>query len=130
VEPGIGITASSMATMRPLFVAFFSRSNLFGSSSHGNPNPRNASPLGYLRQRENTEVEELELHSDLAKRIRVTTTVTNTQSKFPSRDKELGTKSNESERGLKGDDKWLTHMENESFEDVGYHTSIEGGAAV
>ncbi|KAH8683351.1 hypothetical protein BGZ60DRAFT_217876 [Tricladium varicosporioides] len=33
VEPGIGIVASSMATLRPLFRTFFARSKLFGSRS-------------------------------------------------------------------------------------------------
>ncbi|CAG8983008.1 hypothetical protein HYALB_00003587 [Hymenoscyphus albidus] len=33
VEPGIGLTASSMATLRPLFADFFSRSKLFGGTT-------------------------------------------------------------------------------------------------
>ncbi|OCK77317.1 hypothetical protein K432DRAFT_249536, partial [Lepidopterella palustris CBS 459.81] len=33
VEPGLGIIASSVATLRPLFRNFFSRSKLFGSST-------------------------------------------------------------------------------------------------
>lgn len=36
VEPGMGITASSMACLRPLFQAFLSRSRLLGSSTPGN----------------------------------------------------------------------------------------------
>ncbi|KAH8596829.1 hypothetical protein B0O99DRAFT_94649 [Bisporella sp. PMI_857] len=34
IEPGIGITASAMATLRPLFLNFFSRSRLLGSSTN------------------------------------------------------------------------------------------------
>lgn len=41
VEAGIGITASSMACLRPLFQAFFFRPRLTGSSTH-KPQYRNA----------------------------------------------------------------------------------------
>lgn len=33
VEPGIGLTAAAMATLRPLFRTFFARSKLFGGTS-------------------------------------------------------------------------------------------------
>jgi len=130
VEPGIGITASSMATMRPLFVAFFSRSKLFGSASHGNIYPRNASQLRYFRRKENITVDELELHSGLGKDIHVTTTVTNIQSSLPGRNREACDNSSESERGLKGEHKWGADLDTHSVEDVGCRTIIEAGAAV
>jgi hypothetical protein len=130
VEPGIGIIASSMATMRPLFVAFFSRSKLFGSTTNGNTYPKNASQLGYFRRRENISVDELELHSDLGKNIRVTTTVTNTQSSLPGRNREACNNSSESERALKGEHKWGADLDTHSVEDAGCRTIIEAGVAV
>jgi hypothetical protein len=131
VEPGTGITASSMATMRPLFVAFFSRSKLFGSTTpRGNTYPRNASRLGYFRKRENTEVEELELHSDLGKSIRVTTTITNTESTRTGQNNEGRTNTSESEMALNEESQWDTIVETDSSKEVGHHTTIEGGLAV
>jgi hypothetical protein len=130
VEPGIGITASSMATMRPLFVKFFSRSKLFGSTTHGTTYLRSPSQLGYFRKRQNTDLEELELHSDLGKSIRVTTTITNTQSTHTGRSKEVGVTTSESERALNEDDKWGANLETESCEDAGPRTVIEGGVAM
>jgi hypothetical protein len=130
VEPGIGITASSMATMRPLFVAFFSRSKLFGSTTRGSTCPRSISRLGYFRKKENTDVEEVELHSDLGKSILVTTTITKTQSTLTGKNKDVGTNSSESERALNGETKWISNVETGSCEDVVYCTTIQGGAAV
>jgi hypothetical protein len=128
VEPGIGITASSMATMRPLFVAFLSRSKLFGSTTRGGSYARTISRLGRFRR--DTDVEELELHSDLGKSIRVTTTIVNTESKRTMRNGEVGKSSSESETALKGEGKWSANLEAESCEDVGHQTRIEAGAAV
>jgi hypothetical protein len=130
VEPGIGIIASSIATMRPLFVAFFSRSKLFDLTTRGNTYPKNTSQLGYFRRRENISVDEIELHSDLGKNIRVTTTVTNTQSSLPRRNREAYTNSSESKRTLKGEYKWGVNLDTHSVEDVGYRTTIEAGVAV
>ena len=55
VEPGIGITAAALATLRPLFRSFLSRSKLFGSSARSR-NGSNAWPAfhkayrgGYVR---------------------------------------------------------------------------------
>jgi hypothetical protein len=123
-----------MATMRPLFVAFFSRSKLFGSTTRGNTNnayPRNASRLGYFRKRENTEVEELDLHSDLGKSIRVTTTITNTESTRVGRNRDIGTDTNESEMALQGETKWIADAETDSVKDLRHtRTVIEAGIAV
>jgi hypothetical protein len=120
-----------MVTMRPLFVAFFSRSKLFGSTTSGNTYPRSASRLGYFRKRENTDLEELELHSDLGKSIRVTTTITKTQSTLTGRNKELDANSSESERALKGENNnWAVNLETDGYEDVGHRTIIEAGVAV
>jgi len=130
VESGISITASSMATMRPLFVAFFSRSKLFGSTTRGGTYPKSISQLGYFRKRENTDVEGLELHSDLGKSILVTTTITKTQSTLTGKNKDDGTNSSESERALNGETQWIANVETNSCEDVVYCTTIQGGVAV
>jgi hypothetical protein len=130
VEPGIGIVASSMATMRPLFVAFLSRSKLFSPSTHGNTYPKAPSQLGYFRKKENNSMDELELHSDLGKNICVTTTVTNTQSSLPGRNREACNNSRESENALKGVHKWGADLDTHSVEDVGCRTVIEAGMAV
>jgi hypothetical protein len=124
----MGLTASSMATMRPLFVAFFSRSKLFGSTSRQNTYPRNISRLAYFRK--NTDVEELELQSDLSKSIRVTTTVIKTESTRPKRNEEAVKSSTESETALNGESKWGPNVEVDNCESVEHHTTIEGGLAV
>jgi hypothetical protein len=130
VEPGIGIVASSMATMRPLFVAFFSRSKLFGSTSGGNTYPRNTGQFGFFHRKAKISVDEIQLHSDLGKNIRVTTTVTNTKSSLPGRNRNAGTSSSESERALKGEDKWGAGVDTPPVDDAVYRTTIEAGAVV
>jgi len=74
-ETGIGIAASSFATLRPLFRTFFSRSRLFGgSSSQGTPNPWPSSGHpGYIRSRSKSGLEEFGLRSDIGKKNGVTT---------------------------------------------------------
>ena len=80
------------------------------------------------------DVEELELHSDLGKSIRVTTVVTNTQSTIAGGRKEARGNSTESEAALKGEGKWSANenLETDTCEEVGYHTTttIEAGMAV
>jgi hypothetical protein len=66
VEPGMGITASSMACLRPLFQAFLSRSRLVGSSNAGISvwnQPRN----GYVKERNSRGLEVLRLESNSPK---------------------------------------------------------------
>ena len=75
-------------------------------------------------------MDETELHSDLGKTIRVTTTVTNTQSSLPGRKRDASTNSSESERALKGEDKWGADVDIPTVEDAIYRTSIKGGTAV
>jgi hypothetical protein len=86
VEPGMGLTASSMATLRPLFKTFFSRSRLVGSStkrtsSRGWGQPNQPSRNGYYRsagKNNNNDVEELglnNLRSDLPKGGGTSTTI-------------------------------------------------------
>ena len=75
-------------------------------------------------------MDELELYSDLGKNICVTTTVTNTQSSLPGRNREAYNYSSESERALKGEHKWDADLDTYSVEDVGCRTIIEGGGTV
>ncbi|KAB5586200.1 hypothetical protein GE09DRAFT_1210775 [Coniochaeta sp. 2T2.1] len=74
-ETGIGIAASSIATLRPLFRTFFSRSKLLGgTSSRGRTNPWPASGgNGYIRSK--TGAEEFGLRSDIGRERGVTTLV-------------------------------------------------------
>ena len=75
-------------------------------------------------------MDEIALRSNLGKTIRVTTTVTNTQSSLPRRNRDAGADSSESERGLKGEDKWGVDMNTHIIEDIAYRTTIEAGMAV
>ena len=74
-------------------------------------------------------MDELELHSDLGKSICVTTTVTNTQSSLPGRNRDAYS-SSESERALKGEHKWDANLDTHSVEDIGCRTIVEAGVAV
>jgi len=78
VEPGIGITAAAIATLRPLFRRFLNRSHLFGGSTphgvSGNTGsnawgPKNIHPsrAGYFRKNSShaNDIEELGLRSDV-----------------------------------------------------------------
>lgn len=58
VEPGIGITASAMATLRPLFINFFSRSKFLGSSTHDGVyrNSKSRNKIGYIRSTGDVEL--------------------------------------------------------------------------
>lgn len=49
VETGLGLTASSMACLRPLFQAFLSRSRLLGSSNQGPNATWSPGRAGYVR---------------------------------------------------------------------------------
>ncbi len=77
-ETGIAITAASVATLRPLFREFYSRSNLFGGSTSArkyatNPWPKSGLPgSGYIRSPGNDEIE---LRNDVSKSIGVTTII-------------------------------------------------------
>ncbi|KAF4633850.1 hypothetical protein G7Y89_g4263 [Cudoniella acicularis] len=76
VEPGIGITASAAATLRPLFRAYFS--GTLGTGSGTNPIAPNRQPKfngrasGYIRSR---DTETFALRSDVGKSGGVTTVI-------------------------------------------------------
>jgi len=122
VEVGMGVTASSMATMRPLFVAFLSQSRSTASIY-----PRNASRLRSFTKK--TTRDDLELRSDFGKSIRVTTTIVNSESTHVRKNQEAYKRSSESETALKEDSKWSSNLEADSYEDIGRGTFIEGGVA-
>jgi len=77
VETGIGIAASSFATLRPLFRTFFLRSRLMGgSSTQGPSSPWPASGAHkYVRSKSRGGTEEFGLRSDIGKTHGVTTTI-------------------------------------------------------
>ena len=79
VEPGIGITAAAIATLRPLFRTFLSRSRLMGSStesSEGWSKRSKPTRLGYLRSSDkNGGAEELGLRTDIGRNAGVTTVI-------------------------------------------------------
>lgn len=83
VETGIGITASAIATLRPLFRTFFSRNRLLGGTSTpaARPylsHPHNASgpnAYGSARSKNRGGIEELALTSQAAKGIGITTVI-------------------------------------------------------
>jgi hypothetical protein len=82
VEPGIGITASAIATLKPLFRTFLSRSRLFGSSKSGDktstsPLPRKNNSEFHLRRVDGNKFgqEELGLGYDIGRRVGNTTTI-------------------------------------------------------
>jgi hypothetical protein len=121
VEVGMGVTASSMATMRPLFVAFLSQSR-----SRASIYPRNATRLRSSTKK--TTGDDVELRSDFGKSIRVTTVV-NSESTHVRKNQEVYKKSSESETALKEDSKWSSNLEADSYEDIGRSTFIKGGVA-
>lgn len=74
-ETGIGITAASFATLRPLFRTFFNRSRLMGGTSSqdgSHPWPGSGRP-GYIRSGSKGGIEEFGLRNDIGKNNGVTT---------------------------------------------------------
>jgi hypothetical protein len=123
VEGGIGVIASSIATLRPLFKAFLTRTR----SANGTY-PWTGSRRGYFTKKPNGD--DLELRPDFSKSIHVETTIVNSESTRVKKHQEVFKGSSESERQLKGDRKWSANLETESVEEVGHGTVIEGGRAV
>jgi hypothetical protein len=84
VEPGIGITAAAMATLRPLFRTFLSRSKLFGSSTRSRsvsnawPTSKKGNRGGYIRSEGVQRDTELGLRNDIVKGSGITTTIKST----------------------------------------------------
>lgn len=130
VEAGIGITASSMACLRPLFQAFFSRSRHLGSSSFEGPRRYSSRVTGAPRNPNN--LESIRLRESLAKNILVTTVI-DTRSARESRDVEMlgdhRMERSNSTRGLTGVDAWKVRKKrslDESSDDLSYPPAYEG----
>jgi hypothetical protein len=107
-----------MATLRPLFRTFFSRSKLFRSSSRSRngsnawPSSRNINRGGYFRSGGGQRDTELGLRSDIAKGVGITTTIKSTSNpddgvvqlkKLKSSGSGKALRWNESERDFKDD---------------------------
>jgi hypothetical protein len=123
VEVGTGVIASSMATLRPLFIAFLSQTKS-ANGSHSWSRSRG----GYFSNK--PKGDDLELCPDFSKSIHVKTTVMHSESTRVKKPQEVFKGSSESVRVLNGDSKWHTNLETESVEEVGHGTFIEGGRAV
>jgi hypothetical protein len=123
VEVGTGVIASSMATLRPLFIAFLSQTKS-ANGSHSWSRSRG----GYFSNK--PKGDDLELCPDFSKSIHVKTTVMHSESTCVKKPQEVFKGSSESVRVLNGDSKWHTNLETESVEEVGHGTFIEGGRAV
>ncbi|KAL3427053.1 hypothetical protein PVAG01_00562 [Phlyctema vagabunda] len=131
VEPGIGITAAAMATLRPLFQSFLARSKLLGSSSHAYPKPSGSAAFpnrqGYFRSGSgpdggrNAGTLELGLRTDIGKGDGITTVIKSAHDKSEdSREprKLEKTKSRGDEQGLKkGMSDWSTSESRLKFDD-------------
>lgn len=77
IEVGIAISASSFATLKPLFRQFFQATNLSsGSGRRSSQRPTGASRPGYVRSTRNGHSISLGLRNDNAKNGTVTTTIT------------------------------------------------------
>ncbi|ESZ98168.1 hypothetical protein SBOR_1437 [Sclerotinia borealis F-4128] len=101
-ETGIGITACSVATLRPLFRNFFQRSNLFGGSTKGPSDPSknwagysDAKGAGYIKQRSlgvnsgssraarsGEDTDDVKLRDDIPEDSGITTTIATGQQKI------------------------------------------------
>ncbi|KAH6716976.1 hypothetical protein DL95DRAFT_394894 [Leptodontidium sp. 2 PMI_412] len=105
VETGIGIAASSFATLRPLFRTFFLRSRLMGGSSTQGPSgPWPASgPHKYVRSQSRGGGEEFGLRSDIGKNHGVTTTI---ESHNAAEGEKSGVSRQDSSRALNKHTRW------------------------
>ena len=121
VEVGMGVTASSLATMRPLFEAFLSQSRPTTSIYSRNISRLMSFPKKITR-------DDLELRSDFDKSILATTT-TNPESTPVKKNQEVYKRSNESEAALKEGSYWSSNLETDSYEDIERGTFIGGRAA-
>lgn len=79
-ELGMGITASSLATLRPLFRNFFMRSRLMGGTSDDKSKPwsqanSRGGASGYIRSKNKGGGEAFQLRSDIPKNTGVSTVI-------------------------------------------------------
>lgn len=124
VEPGIGITAAAMATLRPLFRTFLSRSKLFGASSrsqniHPWSSSRKTNHARYFRSASGPKDTELGLRSDISKGVGITTIIksSNNQKFVDNQAIEIkGVKRSDSVRELRWNES-LGHMKDDSSDE-------------
>lgn len=116
-ETGIGIAASSIATMRPLFRDFFARSKLFGGSTSGRASKgwkSDGTSAGYIRSHDRQGTEEFGLRSDIGKSRGVQTTIESDgtnhdlEKELQGAKRGLSGSSKESQRKLRKDGGWHT----------------------
>jgi len=114
-----------MATLRPLFRTFLSRSKLFGTSSrsrntnHPWSSSRKTNRAGYFRSAGGPKDTELGLRSDISKGVGVTTIIKSStnQNFVDSQAMEIkGVKRSDSVRGLRWNGS-LGHMKDDSSEE-------------
>ncbi len=108
IETGIGIAASSFATLRPLFRNFFLRSRLMGGSSTqgvSSPWPASASHK-YIRSNSNGGTEEFGLRTDISKNHGVTTIIESDATVDTERKNSGGITRKNSTRALNGHSRW------------------------
>jgi hypothetical protein len=113
-----------MATLRPLFRTFLSRSKLFGASSRSrNTRPwsssRKTNRAGYFRSASGSKNTELGLRSDISKGIGVTTIIksSNNQKFVDNQAMEIkGAKRSDSVRELRWNES-LGHMKDDSSDE-------------
>jgi hypothetical protein len=89
VEPGMGIAASSLACLRPLFRRIFQSNSMYLGSATTANNPENLPRLHYVTSKGPNRREELELQSNFAKAIHVTTVINTHSSRNAGRDEEV-----------------------------------------
>jgi hypothetical protein len=118
VEAGMGVTASSLATMRPLFVALLSQSR-----STASPHPRNAPRLRSFTKKATRD--DLELRSDFGKNLPVSTTIATSEPTRVKKNQAVYKRSSESATALKEDSKWSSNLEADGYEDGERGTFIE-----
>lgn len=108
VETGIGITASAVATLRPLLRTFFSGSSAPGHGTSANQWPKSSNGLpnsGYIRRdTQKGEEDAFEMQSKAEKRIGVTTVI-NHQDDHDS----AAESSSNTSGSVKGMDVWNNH---------------------
>jgi hypothetical protein len=132
VEPGMGIAASSLACLRPLFRSIYLSSSMYlGSTTTVNTPSR----LRYVYSRSHDRREGLELQNNFAKAIHVTTVINTHSSRESGRDVEVGMGGPIQERSeitntSTGKDDWNKSLPSGSAKEMGRFTPVSGESTV
>lgn len=134
VEPGMGIAASSLACLRPLFRSMHLSSIHLGSNTTVN-NPGNLSRHRYFSSRSRNRPEELELQNNFAKAIRVTTVINTHSSRDTGRDVEVGMggqiqEGSEITITSNREDGWNKNLSGDNTYEIGRFTPVSGESSV